>query len=130
MKNRHWELEQTQKLNDLKEQKIANEGHLQELEENRPVIEDTKDLEKEKFEEKTSSEEINSQKNHFSEDKSANNLIDEKVFSIPFPVPSNTAFAITKRAIENEINKIITSELFREIIFLKAYFSVNIYFIP
>ena len=43
---------------------------------------DTKDLEKEKFEEKTSTEEINSQKNHFSEDKSANNLIDEKVFSI------------------------------------------------
>ena len=43
---------------------------------------DTKDLEKEKFEEKTSSEEINSQKNHFSEDKSVNNLIDEKVFSI------------------------------------------------
>ena len=43
---------------------------------------DTKDLEKEKFEEKTSTEEINSQKNHFSEDKSVNNLIDEKVFSI------------------------------------------------
>ena len=43
---------------------------------------DTKDLEKEKFEEKTSTEEINSQKNHFSEDKNANNLIDEKVFSI------------------------------------------------
>ena len=43
---------------------------------------DTKDLEEEKFEEKTSTEEINSQKNHFSEDKSANNLIDEKVFLI------------------------------------------------
>ena len=43
---------------------------------------ETKDLEKETFEEKTSTEEIVSQKNHFSGDKLENQQIDEKVFSI------------------------------------------------
>ena len=43
---------------------------------------ETKDLEKETLEEKTSTEEIVSQKNHFSGDKLENQQIDEKVFSI------------------------------------------------
>ena len=48
------------------------------------------------------------------------------VFSIPDFVPSKTAFAITKTAIEKAIKRIITQELLREMIFLNAKFSVNI----
>ena len=52
--------------------------------------------------------------------------LEENVFSIPFPVPSKTAFAITITAIENAIKRIITNELFLEIMFLNANRKVNI----